>query len=62
MLGTRKGVHGCEVRSNLPQQLEFIFHDAFPLFLVDRKRIELLPDACKATVLPLSPTARFYLS
>ena len=28
--------------------------------MVDRKRIELFPKACKAPVLPLSPTAHIY--
>jgi len=28
--------------------------------LVDRRRIELLPEACKATVLPLSLTAQIF--
>jgi hypothetical protein len=30
--------------------------------LVDRRRIELLPEACKATVLPLSLTAQIWLT
>ena len=29
-------------------------------YLVDRRRIELLPEACKATVLPLSLTAQIF--
>ncbi len=30
-------------------------------YMVDRRRIELLPEACKATVLPLSLTAQINL-
>lgn len=49
-----------------PPPLDFVGRNILQLCygriknLVDRRRIELLPEACKATVLPLSPTAQIF--
>ena len=44
---------GTDLQSAAPLQLR-----RTSIYLVDRKRIELLPETCKAPVLPLSLTAQ----